>query len=154
MHAENKSTHDIRKEKLEMTYATRGVTRLGLFGASMLFSVSLMAVPSPQSGQQQPAADNTKRNKGDADKDATTADQQKMNPEDRDTTKKIRAAIMKDKSLSTYAHNVKIITQNGKVTLKGPVRSGDEKSNIEAKAAAVAGAGNVSSQLTVAPPKQ
>jgi osmotically-inducible protein OsmY len=120
----------------------------------MLFSVSLMAMPSSQSGQQQPAPDNTKRNKGDADKDATTADQQKMNPADRDTTKKIRAAIIKDKSLSTYAHNVKIITQNGKVTLKGPVRSDDEKFNIEGKAAAVAGAGNVTSQLTVAPPKQ
>lgn len=137
-----------------MTYATRGVTRLGLLCASMLFSVSLMAMPSSQSGQQQPAPDNTKRNKGDADKDATTADQQKMNPADRDTTKQIRAAIIKDKSLSTYAHNVKIITQNGKVTLKGPVRSDDEKSNIEGKAAAVAGAGNVTSQLTVAPPKQ
>ena len=45
---------------------------------------------------------------------------------------------------------MKIITQDGKVTLKGPVRSDDEKANIEAKATAVAGAGNVDNQLTVA----
>jgi osmotically-inducible protein OsmY len=63
-------------------------------------------------------------------------------------------AIHDDKSLSTYAHNIKIITQDGKVTLKGPVRSEDEKSNIGAKAAAVAGDGNVTNQIDVAPSKQ
>ena len=137
-----------------MSHSTRRVTRWGLLGASVLFGVSLVAAPIPQSGQQDPAPDNTKMNHGDASKNAATADQQKMNPADRDTTKQIRAAIMKDKSLSTYAHNIKIITQNGKVTLKGPVRSDDEKSNIEAKAVAVAGADNVTDQLTIAPPKQ
>ena len=85
--------------------------------------------------------------------DATTADKQKMNPADRDLTKKIRASLHSDSSLSTYAHNIKIISQDGKVTLKGPVRSDDEKSAIEAKATEVAGAGNVTNQLTVAPPK-
>ena len=103
---------------------------------------------------QQPAPDNSKTNQGDASSGATTAGQQKMNPTDRTTTKEIRASIMKDKSLSTYAHNIKIISQDGKVTLKGPVRSEDEKTNIEAKATAVAGPGNVDDQLTVAPPKQ
>jgi osmotically-inducible protein OsmY len=77
-----------------------------------------------------------------------------MNPADRATTKKIRSAIYQDKSLSTYAHNIKIITRDGKVTLKGPVHSEDEKASIEAKAASVAGADNVSNQLTVAPSKQ
>ena len=52
-----------------------------------------------------------------------TADQQKENAADRDLTKKIRQAVVGDKSLSTYAHNVKIVAQNGQVTLKGPVRS-------------------------------
>ena len=51
---------------------------------------------------------------------------------------------MQDKSLSTYAHNVKIITQNGMVTLKGPVHSAEEKQAIESKATAVAGDGKVS----------
>ena len=60
---------------------------------------------------------------------------------------------MDDKSLSTYAHNVKIISQDGMVTLKGPVRSDEEKKTIEAKAAEIAGSGNVKNQMSVAPPK-
>ena len=56
---------------------------------------------------------------------------------------------MRDKSLSTYAHNVKIVTQDGQVTLKGPVRSEDEKKAIEDKAAEVAGNGKVTSELNV-----
>jgi hyperosmotically inducible periplasmic protein len=83
-----------------------------------------------------------------------TAEQQKMNPADRNITKQIRSAIYQDKSLSTYAHNIKVITQDGKVTLKGPVRTEDEKAGIEAKAAAVVGAENVTNQLRVAPANQ
>jgi len=123
---------------------------LSVLGITLFFGASLLAGHIPQSGQQ-PAPDNTKMNQGDANKDATTADQQKMNPADRNTTKQIRKSIMQDKSLSTYAHNIKIITQDGKVTLKGPVRSDDDKANLEAKAVAVAGAGNVSNQLEIAP---
>jgi osmotically-inducible protein OsmY len=108
----------------------------------------------PQVRAQQNAPDNTKTNQGDANKGASTADQQKMNTADRSITKEIRSSIMKDKSLSTYAHNIKIITQDGKVTLKGPVRSEDEKAAIESKAVAIAGANNVTDQLEVAPPKQ
>lgn len=103
---------------------------------------------------QQSAPDNTKTNQGDADKGATTADQQKMNTVDQYVTKQIRSLIMKDKSLSTYAHNIKVITQAGMVTLKGPVRSEDEKAAVEAKAQKIAGASNVTSELTVAPPKR
>jgi hyperosmotically inducible protein len=80
-----------------------------------------------------------------------TSDSQKENQADRITTQKIRKSIMADQSLSSYAHNVKVITTNGSVTLKGPVRSDEEKSAIEAKAAEVAGAGNVTSELTIAP---
>jgi hyperosmotically inducible protein len=76
-----------------------------------------------------------------------------MNPSDRAISQKIRSEIIKDKSLSTYAHNVKIITQDGKVTLKGPVRNQDEKASVEGKAAAIAGADNVTDQLQIAPPK-
>jgi len=123
--------------------------RMSALGATLFFGASLLASSVPQNGQQ-PAADNTKTNQGDASKDATTADQQKMNPADRNTTKQIRKSIIQDKSLSTYAHNIKIITQEGKVTLKGPVRSEDEKANLEATAAAVAGAANVTDQLEVA----
>ena len=62
---------------------------------------------------------------------------------------KIRKAVVADKSLSTYGHNVKIISQQGKVTLKGPVHTDEEKKNIEAKAVEVAGAGNVTNMLEV-----
>jgi osmotically-inducible protein OsmY len=88
-------------------------------------------------------------NKQDRKPGAVTADQQKMNMSDRDLTKKIRQAVMADKSLSTYAHNVKIVSQNGTVTLKGPVRSDVEKSTIEAKATEIAGADKVKSEISV-----
>jgi hyperosmotically inducible periplasmic protein len=127
---------------------------LPLLGVSLLIAIGLFAVPKASSfGMQQQQPDNTKMNKGDASKDATTADQQKMNPTDRAITQKIRAEIMKDKSLSTYAHNVKIITQDGKVILKGPVRTRDEKASVEEKAATIAGDGNVTSEIDIVRPK-
>jgi hyperosmotically inducible protein len=119
---------------------------------SLLLSASLLAAPAPRfQDSQQPAPDNTKTNKDQA---PPTADQQKMNPADRAITQKIRKSIHDDANLSTYAHNIKIITQDGKVTLRGPVRSEDEKSALQAKAEAVAGAENVTNKLTVAPAKQ
>jgi hyperosmotically inducible protein len=96
--------------------------------------------------QEQTAPDNTKMNK---DQSAPTADQQKMNPTDRAITQKIRKAIHDDKSLSMYASNIKVISQDGKVTLRGPVHTEDEKSSLEAKAVAVAGQGNVTNEITV-----
>lgn len=99
---------------------------------------------------QQTQPDNTKVNKRDRAENAVTADQQKETAADRELAKKIRAAIVKDDTLSTYAHNVKIVAINGKVTLKGPVRSSAEKASIEAKAAEVVGQGNVTSELAVA----
>jgi hyperosmotically inducible periplasmic protein len=102
-------------------------------------------------GAQTPP-DNTKMNKGDGSKAAVTADQQKMNADDRALTQKIRKSVTADKSLSTYAHNVKIISQNGMVTLKGPVRSEDEKKAVTAKAIdAAGGADKVTDELTVKP---
>jgi hyperosmotically inducible protein len=121
--------------------------------AAMTFLAgAVLAGPIQQ--DQQPAPDNTKTNQGDANKGATTADQQKMNPADRATTKQIRSALLQDKTLSTYAHNIKVITQDGHVTLKGPVRTEDEKTSIGEKAIQVAGAGNVTNNLKVAPPTQ
>ena len=103
----------------------------------------------PSSQQAPPAADNTKTNERDRSANEPTADQQKENRSDRDITQQIRQSIMKDKSLSTDGHNVKIITQDGQVTLKGPVRSEDEKKAIEAKAAEVAGEDKITSELDV-----
>jgi len=104
----------------------------------------------PSASAQTPP-DNTKANQADRAKNATTADQQKNNVADRELTQRIRQALTADKSLSTYAHNVKVIAQGGQVTLKGPVRSDAEKQTIEAKAIEVAGAGHVKNEMSVAP---
>jgi osmotically-inducible protein OsmY len=99
----------------------------------------------------QNAGDNTKMNQGDQNPSAMTADQQKNDRSDLDLTREIRRSLVQDKSLSTYAHNVKVIAQNGKVTLKGPVRSDDEKAAVIAKASQVAGQANINDQITVVP---
>jgi osmotically-inducible protein OsmY len=101
----------------------------------------------------QTPADNTKVNTRDRSEGAVTADQQKDNATDRTLTQKVRQSLIRDKSLSTYAHNVKIVSQGGEVTLKGPVRSDEEKQIVEAKAAEVAGTGHVRNELTIAPAK-
>jgi osmotically-inducible protein OsmY len=76
------------------------------------------------------APDNTSINK---DRIGPTADQQKMNISDRTITQQIRKMIHHDKSLSPYGRNIKIFIQDGKVTLRGPVRSEEEKRNLETK---------------------
>lgn len=88
----------------------------------------------PVSAQSETKPDNTKVNKRDRNPGEVTADQQLMNPADRALTAKIRKSIMADKTLSTYAHNVKIISQNGTVTLKGPVHSEGEVKVVMSKA--------------------
>jgi hyperosmotically inducible protein len=117
---------------------------------ALLLSAACCVVTLSASAQQTPP-DNTKVNKADRAKGAVTADQQKENAADRDLAKKIRQAVVAEKSLSTYAHNVKIVAQNGQVTLKGPVRSEQEKTTIAAKATEIAGAGKVTNEITVAP---
>jgi hypothetical protein len=121
-----------------------------LFG-SMLASVTFAVAQDP--APQQPPADNTKVNQRDKNPSEPTADQQKNAPNDRDLARQIRKALVDDKSLSTYAHNIKVVVQDGQVTLKGPVRSEDEKRSAEAAATAVAGAGKVTNNLEVAPQK-
>lgn len=123
----------------------RGLVKLSLAGVSLFLLV-------PVWGQQPPATtqpDNTQMNQRDRQPGEPTADQQKENTSDRDLAKQIRQSFVHDKSLSTYAHNVKVIAQGGKVTLKGPVHSEEEKSALGAKAAEIAGASNVDNQLDV-----
>jgi len=109
---------------------------------------------SLQAADDKPAKpDNSKMNKMDRSDSAVTADQQKMNAADRELAQKVRKAITADKSLSTYAHNVKVVARDGSVTLKGPVRSAEEKTAVEAKATEAAGAGKVTNELTIAAKK-
>jgi osmotically-inducible protein OsmY len=113
----------------------------------LLCGAPILARAQDQSSSpSQTAPDNSARNKD----HTTTADQQPENKSDREITSNIRRSIMADKSLSTYAHNVKIITQNGAVTLKGPVDSEQEKQTVASKAAEVVGGPDkVTNQLTV-----
>jgi osmotically-inducible protein OsmY len=121
-----------------------------LFAATAL-AAALVAVPvaaHAQTGSQTPP-DNTKVNTRDRAASAKTADQQGNSKADLDLTQKIRHAIVADKSLSSYAHNIKVITRDGHVTLKGPVHTSDERSALEAKATEVAGTGNVTNRISV-----
>lgn len=70
---------------------------------------------------------------------------------DRGLTQRVRKAIVSDKTLSTQAHNVKILAKDGAVTLKGQVKTDDEKKAVEAKASSIAGTGKVTSELIVGP---
>lgn len=92
--------------------------------------------------------DNTKVNERDRHDGALTADQQD-GKSDTDVTRRVRQAIVKDKTLSTYAHNVKVITQGGVVTLRGPVRSEEEKQTVASLATQVVGAANVRNELEI-----
>ncbi len=97
--------------------------------------------------------DNSKMNSSATNNTTQTADRQKNNKSDVHITADIRKAVYADKSLSTYAHNVKIITRHGMVTLKGPVRSDEEKAAVEKYATQTAGDGKVTNNLTIAPKK-
>lgn len=110
-----------------------------------------VGVPGIYAQNPPPKPDNSAVNQQDRQSGAVTADQQKDNRSDRVLSQQVRKALVKDKSLSTYAHNVKVVSQHGTVTLKGPVRSDDEKRAVEAKAAEIAGRDNVRSEITVAP---
>jgi osmotically-inducible protein OsmY len=118
--------------------------------ASFVTAVGLLlVVPGSSLSGQEPQPDNTKVNKRDRKASEPTADQAKETSTDRTLMQNIRKAIMADESMSTYAKNVKVISENGKITLKGPVRTEDERKNIEAKAVEIAGAGNVVNKITV-----
>jgi hyperosmotically inducible protein len=117
---------------------------------SILFCSVVVIGYGQTTADSSPKPDNTKVNKRDQDAGQVTADQQKMNATDRELTRKIRRSIIADKSLSTYAHNIKIISRDGAVTLKGPVKSDEEKTAVMAKAVAVAGgADKVTDRISV-----
>jgi len=94
-------------------------------------------------------ADNTRKNVRDRDGNTVTPPDQGSSESDRTVTQEIRRAITKDDTFSTDAHNVKIMTMNGAVTLRGVVKSQAEKDQIEAKAKVVAGVTRVDNQLEV-----
>jgi hyperosmotically inducible protein len=108
--------------------------------AAIVLTCSIGYVPAH--GQE---PDNSSQNKA----QSQTADDQKNAKNDRLLTANVRKAIVGDKNLSTYAHNVKIITHAGRVTLKGPVKSDEEKQQVLTDVASVVPSQNISNELTV-----
>ena len=127
--------------------------------AMLLLPISLLVLggyacnSQPAAKAQTQAAktspDNMERNVQDRSGATLTPGDQSESKADLDLTQRVRQAVVADDSLSTNAHNVKIITSNGVVTLRGPVNSTKEKANIDAKAQQIAGATKVDSQLEI-----
>lgn len=107
------------------------------------FTLKSSALVQPTGVQTEP--DNAAKNKD----QGLSADNQADTKSDRLTTANVRKAIIADKDLSTYAHNVKVITLNGAVTLKGPVSSEEEKEKVASDAASVVSADKITNHLTV-----
>lgn len=116
---------------------------VGWLGGGFL-SLSAQGTPPPQT-----PPDNTRINK----QPGLTADQQSQSKEDLALVQSIRKAVLGDKTLSTNAHNCKVITRDGTVTLRGPVNTAKEKSRIGDIATKIAGAGKVTNLLAVTPAK-
>ena len=117
---------------------------LALTSALLSFGPAVMAQDSSVV-----APDNSAVNARDRNPNAMTADQQTNTTTDVELTRKIRRSVIDDHSLSMMAHNVKIVAANGNVTLRGPVKTEDEKNAIASKAQAIAGADKVDNQLEV-----
>ena len=124
-----------------MLFSKRHLASVRMPAAILLLALGC----SPAAFAQAP--DNSGTNK--MQNQSVTADQGKNNVSDRELTARIRRAVVADKSLSTYGHNVKIIVAGGSATLKGPVHSDAEKQAIEKKAADIVGPGKVTDDLTV-----
>jgi hyperosmotically inducible protein len=121
---------------------------------SVSVGVALAASPDDPGRKTSPdarqPADNSGRNVRDRDGTEPTAGHQSNDAGDMTLTQAIRKAVIDDDSLSVNAHNVKIITQDGVVTLRGPVKSEQEKGKIAHKAQAVPGVKRVDNQLEIA----
>jgi hyperosmotically inducible protein len=119
---------------------TRIVTMIGA-------AVTLIGLAPCFAAQVEP--DNTRVNRDDRQNSQPTAQNQSQSKSDVQLAAAVRKAIVGEKSLSTYAHNVKVIARDGAVTLAGPVRSADEKTKVEQLARDAAGGKTVNSNLTV-----
>ncbi len=94
-------------------------------------------------------SDNSQRNQRHNESTAATADQQSHSKKDVEITQQIRKELMEDKGLSTYSKNIKVVTNNGKVVVTGPVRTSAERTAIEEIAKNVAGDENVQNQISI-----
>jgi hyperosmotically inducible periplasmic protein len=147
------SCGDKPQQRFDIEAAMRHVTTVGtliLLISAGCSDATPTKVPSTSAPVSTAAKDNTGINERDRSAAAKTPIDQNENQKDIDVTANIRKHVI-DRKLSVNAQNVKIITQDGKVTLRGPVKSADEKNQIEQIAGDVAGIRNVNSQLEIQP---
>jgi hyperosmotically inducible protein len=133
---------------------TPGNTRIGRLAIiACAVAMTTTAAMAQQSTAAAPAtaasADNTKMNQRDRSKETLKPTDQPNNSADIQLAAAVRSEIVKDKSLSTMAHNVKLVAASGVVTLRGPVSSDAERQKVAKCAAAVAGVSRVDNQLDV-----
>lgn len=117
---------------------------------AVTFALSTISATSLASTRTVTKPDNSAVNQRDRKANELTADDQKNNKTDLEITRQIRQALVKNKDLSIYAKNVKIISSGGTVTLKGPVRSVKEVKAVFQVAQATVGSGHIVNELEVA----
>ena len=115
-----------------------------------LLTVAAVNAQTVDSSTQHEAADNTKANAADRNKDAKTPLDQSNDQDAIEVTAGIRRAVVEDSSLSTSAHNIKIVTNGNVVTLRGPVESAEEKKRVESLAVKAATGKQVRNELSIA----
>ena len=143
---------EIKTTPTGKTPKTITLKSLAALGAIPLFGFALPADAADtkhQTKTEKTEADNSKRNEQIQASGEMTAEDQGNSSTDISTTQQIRQEIVKDKSFSYDANQVKIITRNGRVVLKGPVESATEKTRIDEIARRVAGASNVTNNIEV-----
>lgn len=120
---------------------------------SLSFALALGAfaviASQPTQVAAQTAPDNTERNERDRGGDTLTPTDQGESDADREITRSIRKAVVAEDTFSVDAKNVKIITRDGVVTLRGPVQTAEEKARIGSLASAPNGVRKVDNQIEV-----
>ena len=125
---------------------TKGPMKRTLLALTCLSAFSLAALAADNKKAE---PDNTATNERDRSGETKTSGDQSNSSADLKITQDIRRALMKDSELSTTAKNIKIITDNGQVTLRGPVKSAQEKAKIDQLARSAAGGAKIDDQLDV-----
>jgi len=129
------------------------LTALLVLSAAHFGQIAVAQERAPGTGSSTVQPDNSKVNKADRASAQPTAQDQPQTKPDRELTAAVRKAIESDIALSTYAHNVKVVAQNGTVTLRGPVRSDEEKARVAQLAQGVPNVQSLDNRLTVKPSK-
>ncbi len=137
--------------KAALSYLVGGSCLMGLlFGGTLMAEPSNVDLSGSPSSKPMVEGDNTGVNRADRQNNKLTAeDQAKGSRKDGEITRRIRAELMKNSDLSSYGQNVKIITLDGIVTLRGPVKSSQERDWIASSAQKTSGVRSIQNEMTI-----